>query len=62
MVGHQMARKDVGNFSCLTQRKDSEQELVTGSTDGKILCWDCDVLDGPVAVSSPWIGQYILFG
>ena len=29
-------------FNCLSQRKDSETELVTGNADGTIMFWDCD--------------------
>eukprot|EP00741_Cyanophora_paradoxa_P011377 tig00020556_g10990.t1 len=32
-------------FTCLTQRKDSEQEVVTGSADGCLHDWDVDVAD-----------------
>ena len=51
IVGHSMDRKFIGNFTSLSQRKDSEEELVTSTSDGKLLFWDCDVLDGPVGVS-----------
>lgn len=47
VVGHQMGKTGVGTFTALTQRKDSEQELITGGTDGKLLFWDCDI-DRPV--------------
>eukprot|EP01052_Picozoa_sp_SAG31_P007095 SAG31_NODE_334_length_17513_cov_10.799989_3_plen_641_part_00 len=29
-------------FNCLSQRHDSETELVTGNADGTIMFWDCD--------------------
>lgn len=48
IVGHQMSKTGVGQFTAMSQRKDNEQELVTGGTDGKLLFWDCDVLDAPV--------------
>lgn len=48
VVGHQLNRSAVGNFTCLAQRVDSEQELITGTTDGQLLFWDCDVYDKPV--------------
>jgi len=47
VVGHQMGKSAVGAFTTLTQRKDSEQELITGGTDGRLLFWDCDI-DRPV--------------
>lgn len=50
-VGHQMSKVGVGAFTSLSQRKDSEQELVTGGTDGKLLFWDCDIIETPVLVS-----------
>lgn len=40
----------VGSFLCMSQRVDSEQELVTGGADGKLLFWDCDVISKPVLV------------
>ncbi len=49
-VWTQMSKMFAGGFSCLTQRVDSEQELVTGGIDGAIMLWDCDVADSPVAV------------
>ena len=47
VVAHQMGKNAVGAFTALAQRKDSEQELVTGGTDGRLLFWDCDI-DRPV--------------
>jgi WD40 repeat protein len=37
-----------GAFTSMTQRMDSEKELVTVASDGHIMFWDCDVVD-PVA-------------
>jgi WD40 repeat protein len=45
LVGHQMTKTSAGSFTCLSQRVDSEQELVTGCTDGVVFFWDCDVPD-----------------
>jgi len=41
MVHHQLTRGGV--FTSLSQRLDSENELVTAGTDGRLLTWDCDV-------------------
>ena len=38
-----------GSFSDMTQRLDSEQELITCDNMGRLLHWDCDIRD-PVAV------------
>jgi hypothetical protein len=32
-----------GGFTGIAQRIDSEQELLTPTTDGFIMSWDCDV-------------------
>lgn len=48
IVGHQMSKTGVGAYTTLQQRKDNEQELITGGTDGKLLFWDCDVIETPV--------------
>lgn len=53
VVGHQMGKAAVGQFTCMTQRVDSEQELVTAGTDGKLLYWDCDVAKPVMAVQDP---------
>ena len=45
-----MSKTYSGSFTCLSQRVDSEQELVTGGLDGTIMFWDCDVIDAPVSV------------
>lgn len=37
-----------GAFHSITQRLDSEREIVTAGSDGRLLFWDCDVAD-PVA-------------
>ena len=42
-----MGKSAVGTFTALSQRKDSEQELITGGADGRLLFWDCDI-DRPV--------------
>jgi hypothetical protein len=46
-----MTKVLAGGFTSLSQRVDSEQELVTGGIDGMLMFWDCDVADTPVAVS-----------
>ena len=47
-IGHMMRE---GAFTGLTQRIDSEQELVTSDACGRILFWDCDVSDPILAVN-----------
>ena len=37
----------------LSQRKDSELELVTGCTDGRIYFWDCDIDEAVMAIQDP---------
>ena len=46
----QMSKTYAGGFTSLSQRVDSEQELVTGGIDGVVMFWDCDVADAPVTV------------
>eukprot|EP00164_Ancoracysta_twista_P004891 GFYU01006652.1.p1 GENE.GFYU01006652.1~~GFYU01006652.1.p1 ORF type:complete len:670 (-),score=143.64 GFYU01006652.1:102-1976(-) len=38
-----------GSFTCMTQRLDNENEVITGQTDGRIIFWDCDYPD-PVKI------------
>ena len=40
-------------FTGLSQRRDSEQELVTAGKDGKILFWDCDVPEAVMKIQDP---------
>ena len=47
-TSHLQQHKKHGGFTALSQRKDSEQELVTADAAGHIKCWDCDAND-PVA-------------
>lgn len=49
-VSHVVQR---GQFMDMTQRLDSEQELVTCDGTGKLLHWDCDVRDPVVVVQDP---------
>ena len=42
-----------GAFTGLTQRLDSEQELVTCDMNGRLLFWDCDVPDPVQVLQSP---------
>lgn len=45
-VTHNMARR--GKFSCLEQRADSEEELITASLSGHIHTWDVDYEDARI--------------
>lgn len=49
-VAHQVRQ---GGFKSMSQRLDSENELVTVSTDGKILFWDCDITDSVMQLTDP---------
>jgi WD40 repeat protein len=49
-VAHQM--RD-GIFNAMSQRQDSEQELVTAGYDGYLLFWDCDVREPVQAMLDP---------
>lgn len=49
-IGHQVRE---GGFNTMSQRIDSEQELVTGGCDGRILFWDCDVTDYVLQLNDP---------
>ena len=42
-----------GQLTCITQRKDSEREVVTADNQGRLLHWDIDVRDPVVAVQDP---------
>jgi len=42
-----------GAFLDMTQRLDSEQELVTSDTGGRLFYWDCDVPDPVMALQDP---------
>lgn len=42
-----------GAFTSMSQRYDSEQELVTCDNNGKLLFWDCDVADPVQVLQSP---------
>ncbi len=44
--------KDSG-CTTLSQRKDSENELVTGCNDGRIYYWDCDIPNPTVGIQDP---------
>ena len=70
-VSHQL---NVGQFSCFTQRPNAEFEMITGTSDGRILYWDQDILPYPVAstaiepplriasISLSADGKYLAFG
>ncbi len=49
-VSHLVQR---GQLADMTQRRDSEQELVTCDSSGRLLHWDCDVRDPVVVVQDP---------
>ncbi len=42
-----------GAFTAMTQRRDSEKELITVASDGHILFWDCDVVDAVASLLDP---------
>lgn len=42
-----------GQLTSITQRKDSEREVVTADNQGRLLHWDIDVRDPVVAVQDP---------
>jgi WD40 repeat protein len=44
---------NTGSFICMTQRKDSEQELITSDHLGRLLYWDIDVRDPVLAIQDP---------
>jgi len=44
MIQHQLPMSG-GSLTSLTQRLDSEFELITASSDGRLLSWDCDVAE-----------------
>jgi cilia- and flagella-associated protein 52 len=45
---HALPRVTAAPMTCLAQRQHGEQELVSGGSDGKVLCWDEDVPTRPV--------------
>ncbi|KAF0689113.1 Aste57867_19385 [Aphanomyces stellatus] len=42
-----------GAFHAMGQRVDSENEIVTGGADGRLLFWDCDVAEPVTSMSDP---------
>ena len=42
-----------GQLTSITQRKDSEREVVTADNQGRLLTWDIDVRDPVMAVQDP---------
>jgi len=44
---------NTGSMCCMTQRKDSELELITGDSLGRLLHWDVDVRDPVLSVQDP---------
>ena len=42
-----------GQFTTMSQRFDSEQELVTADNNGKLMFWDCDIDEAVATVRSP---------
>lgn len=45
----QVAERGGASFTALSQRKDSEKEVITADANGTLCFWDCDIHDGPVA-------------
>jgi WD40 repeat protein len=59
LSAHRLPRATAAPLTCMTQRLLGERELITGGGDGRILCWDDDVVDRPVGGTStsvpvPW--------
>ncbi|ETV78396.1 hypothetical protein, variant 1 [Aphanomyces astaci] len=50
VVVHQVRE---GAFHTMSQRLDSENEIVTGGADGRMLFWDCDVTEHVKLMSDP---------
>uniref|UniRef100_K3X1P7 Anaphase-promoting complex subunit 4 WD40 domain-containing protein n=1 Tax=Globisporangium ultimum (strain ATCC 200006 / CBS 805.95 / DAOM BR144) TaxID=431595 RepID=K3X1P7_GLOUD len=42
-----------GAFNSITQRLDSETEIITAGSDGRLLFWDCDVADPVQSILEP---------
>ncbi|OQS03653.1 hypothetical protein THRCLA_04030 [Thraustotheca clavata] len=42
-----------GAFHSMSQRLDSENEIITGGADGRLLFWDCDVSEAVKAMQDP---------
>lgn len=42
-----------GAFHCISQRLDSETEIITAGADGRLLVWDCDVAEPVNGVVEP---------
>ena len=42
-----------GSFLCLSQRLDSEQEVITADANGRMLFWDCDYADPVQLLQDP---------
>ncbi|EQC30761.1 hypothetical protein SDRG_11522 [Saprolegnia diclina VS20] len=42
-----------GAFHAMSQRLDSETEIITGGADGRLLFWDCDVADAVKVLQDP---------
>ena len=51
----------LGTMVSLTQRKDSELELITGDSLGQLLYWDIDVRDPVMAVQGNLPHPYLRF-
>ena len=45
---HQLPSAAAAGMVCISQRLDSEQEVVSAAADGRVLCWDIDIPDTPV--------------
>lgn len=54
ICGHQLPHALAAGFTVLEQRKDSDQELLTGMEDGRVLFWDADLPDRPIQALPAW--------
>mmetsp|Transcript_1219 Transcript_1219/g.3538 ORF Transcript_1219/g.3538 Transcript_1219/m.3538 type:complete len:647 (-) Transcript_1219:66-2006(-) len=50
-----------GTFTAMSQRLDSETELITAGTDGRLLTWDFDVAEPVSQVTASGHGQGVAF-
>eukprot|EP01138_Halocafeteria_seosinensis_P012321 gb/GECG01012590.1/.p1 GENE.gb/GECG01012590.1/~~gb/GECG01012590.1/.p1 ORF type:complete len:726 (+),score=84.48 gb/GECG01012590.1/:1-2178(+) len=48
VTSHQLPRQQAASFTAITQKRTGERELITSSSDGRILGWDYDVPSTPV--------------
>lgn len=48
VVCHQLPSTAAAALTAISQRRDSEQEIITAGADGRLLCWDVDLPETPV--------------